>query len=101
MAKKTAAKSKPTKTVKKTKTPAKSGKPLTAKLTYTAEMEALVVITIMPGFTPEQVLEAIRSEKADFFHEIGEIEVDGVVMATLSKPHMLKDDYDDFEIEPL
>jgi len=97
MAKKTAGKPK----AAKSRTTKKKEKPLTAKLTYTAEMEALAVINILPGYTPDEVLEAIRSEKADFFHEIGEIEVNGVVIATLSKPHLLKDEYDDFEIEPL
>ncbi len=88
------------KTVKSAKPKAK-GKPLMAKMSYTAEMEAMAIINIMPGYTADDVLEAIRSKKADFFHEIGEIEVDGVVMATLKKPHLLNDEYDDFEIEPL
>ena len=58
----------------KAKTKTKTQKPLTAKLTYTAEMEVMVVIDIMPGHTSAEVLEAIRSEKAGFFHEIGAIE---------------------------
>lgn len=81
--------------------PAKQQTPVTAKLTYTAEMEVLVVIDIMPGHTSADVLKAISTKKADFFHEISEIEVDGEVIATLSKPHLLNDEYDDFEIEPL
>jgi phage I-like protein len=100
MAKQAAAK---TKTAKVTQAKAKKtkGKLITAKLTYTAEMEAQAIIKILPGHTPDEVLEAIRSEKAGFFHEIGEIEVDGVVIATLARPHLLNDEYDDFEIEPL
>jgi hypothetical protein len=92
-----------TKTAKVSQVRAKKtrGKVITAKLTYTAEMEAQAIIKILPGHTPDEVLEAIRSERAGFFHEIGEIEVDGVVIATLARPHLLNDEYDDFEIEPI
>ena len=100
MAKQAAGKPKTLK-VRRPKPTKKKEMPVVARLTYTAEMEVMTPIHIMPGHTPAQVLEAIRSGKADFSHEIGEIEVNGVVIATLAKPHLLNDEYDDFEIEPL
>ncbi len=100
MAKKAASKAKKTPPRKKPATKAAEQQTV-ARLTYTAELEVMTLIHIMPGHTPAAVLEAIRSGKADFAHDSGQIEINDTVVATLARPHLLKDEYDDFEIEPL
>lgn len=102
MAKKSAdkpkAKSKP-------KTDSKEKASLIAKLVYTASLEVEVDIEILAGHTAIEVLEAIRSGKADFQHQIREIVIakggKKIVLAKISPSCSIAEDvYDDFDIEP-
>ncbi len=97
MAKKLADKPKPKAKKKETS--------LIAKLVYTASLEVEVDIEILPGFTAKDVLEAIRSGKADFQHQIKEIAImkggEKIVLAKISPLCSIAEDvYDDFDIEP-
>jgi hypothetical protein len=76
-----------------------------AKLVYTASLEVEVDIEIMPGHTSAEVLEAIRSGKAEFQHQDEEIAIEKagkkIVLARLSPNCSIAEDvYDDFDIEP-
>jgi hypothetical protein len=79
--------------------------PKLAKLTYTAQMEVEVDIEIMPGHTAPEVLEAIRSGKADFWHDLEEVAIirngqKKVLAKKSSRCTLINDEYDDFDIEP-
>jgi hypothetical protein len=109
MAKKPANKPKSTtgkpKATTKPKAGSKKNQSLIAKLVYTASLEVEVDIEIQPGYTAIDVLDAIRSGKADFQHQIPEIAIQKggkkIVLAKISPNCSIAEDvYDDFDIEP-